>query len=67
MAKKLDEILNASRMILDHFDIKSILTSKFDDFGEILHESVIERFKAECVEMMDIIKSVISFKIFFKE
>jgi hypothetical protein len=61
MGKKLDEILVASKLILDQFDIKTILTSKFDEFGEILHDSVIEKFKAECVEMMDIIKSVKNF------
>ena len=64
MCKKFDEVLLAFQDVLVRFDIKTLLTNPFDDFGEILHGSVLDKFKAECVEMMNIVKLVY---IYFRE
>jgi len=58
MVKKFDEVLSSFDQILNNFDIRVLLTTPFDEFGEIMHDSVTDRLKAECVEMMAIIKLV---------
>lgn len=58
MVKKFDEVLGSFDQVLNNFDIRVLLTTPFDEFGEILHDSVTDRLKAECVEMMALIKLV---------
>lgn len=65
MAKKFDEIISAFREILDNFNLKILLVTPFDEFGEILHDSVVERLKGECTDIMAIIKTV-SFSLYFQ-
>ncbi len=58
MVKKFDEVLGSFEQILTKFDIRVLLTTPFDEFGEILHDSVTDRLKSECIEMIGIIKLV---------
>jgi len=56
MCKQFDKTIIAFEQILNNFDIKTLLTTPFDEFGEILHDSVTEKLKNECIEMMALVK-----------
>ena len=58
MCKKFEDIIAGFREILDNFSLTALLTTEFDEFGEILHDSVIEQLKMECTDIMAIIKLV---------
>jgi len=58
MSKLFDKTILTFEKILNNFDIRVLLTTPFDDFGEILHDSVTEKLKNECVDMMAIVKQV---------
>jgi len=44
------------KIISEQFDLQFLLTSKFDDYGEIMHDYVIEKIKTECCEILKDIK-----------
>jgi len=56
MAKKFEEIIVGYKIISEQFDLQFLLTSKFDDYGEIMHDYVIEKIKTECCEILKDIK-----------
>lgn len=64
MGRKLNEVLKAFKSIINDFNIDTVLTTKFDEFGEIVHDSVVDRFKKEFVGIMEIVKGVSGWKWF---
>ena len=58
MINKFEEIIQTYQEINQKFNLKFLMSSKFDEYGEIIHGSVIETIKIECIDILNKIKNV---------
>ena len=58
MLSKFETLIAGFKSILENFNLETLISTPFDEYGEVIHESVVEHLRDECVKMINKLRVV---------